>query len=228
MNRLNVFKTHPDVVLPKFATKGSACFDLAFQSAGKVAYKGYNQYNAPIERVLANGKIILMPKDRILVPTGIIFDIPTGYSVRIHARSGLSLKQGLVLANAEAVIDSDYVEETMVMLINSSEASITINTGDRIAQAEMVKSEEYVLWETYDRPYQKTDRAGGLGSTGLGTVQITTTGVVQTEDFIFPKRSESVGKGTELLELPKGARLVLEEEKEEVKRGRGRPRKNPI
>lgn len=196
MNRLCIYRTHEDVALPKFATKGSACFDLIFHSAGKEEYKGYNKYNASFTRNINDGQIVLMPGDRILVPTGYIFDIPEGYSVRIHARSGLSLKQGLILANSEAVIDSDYVEETMVMLTNTSENPQTIKNGDRIAQAEMVKSEEYVLWEAKDRPVQKTERNGGLGSTGVSVFAMTDT--AQTEP---------------VAEQP-------------IKRGRGRPRKN--
>lgn len=200
MDRLNVYRTHSNVTLPKFATKQSACFDLSFQSAGKTEYVGYNSYNSPFTREITEGRIVIMPGDRVLVPTGYIFDIPEGYSVRIHARSGLSLKQGLILANSEAVIDSDYIDETMVMLTNISENPLTITNGDRIAQAEMVKSEHYTLWEVMGRPIQKTDRVGGLGSTGVRTPEIT--------------------------ELPKGVNLVLEEEP--VKRGRGRPKKEPI
>lgn len=171
MNRLNIYKTHPDIVLPKFATKQAACFDLSFQSAGKFQYTGYNQYNAPFTRPM-NGSIRIMPGDRIMIPTGLIFDIPEGYSVRIHPRSGLSYKQGLVLANLEAVIDSDYIQETFILLHNTSQVDQTINNGDRIAQAEMIKREEYVLWETTSAPTQKTDRVGGLGSTGVAFVPI--------------------------------------------------------
>jgi len=184
MNRLNIYRTHPDIVLPKFGTKQAACFDLSFQTAGKTEYTGYNGFNAPFTRVLHDGRIVLMPRDRVMIPTGLIFDIPEGYSVRIHPRSGLSYKQGLVLANLEAVIDSDYVHETFILLTNTSENSITITNGDRVAQAELVKSQEYVLWEVFEAPKQKTDRQGGLGSTGVSAF-----------------------------------------ESEDVKRGRGRPRK---
>ena len=45
MLRLNVYKIHPDVVAPDFATKQSACFDLAFSALGKVDYTGYNKQN---------------------------------------------------------------------------------------------------------------------------------------------------------------------------------------
>lgn len=171
MNRLNVYRTHPAVILPKFATKQSACFDIAFQACGKFEYSGYNLYNAPFTRPINNGQIVLMQGDRVMIPTGLIFDIPEGYSVRIHPRSGMSYKQGLVLANLEAVIDSDYIQETFVLLTNTSQNPITITNGDRVAQAEMVKSESYVIWEIFETPAQKTDRVGGLGSTGITTTE---------------------------------------------------------
>jgi dUTP pyrophosphatase len=199
MNRLNIYKTNPNIVMPRFGTKQAACFDISFQAEGKATYSGYNSFNAPFTRSLSSGAIRIMPGDRILVPTGLIFDIPEGYSVRIHPRSGLSYKQGLILANLEAVIDSDYIEETFILLTNRSEVDQTINNGDRIAQAELVKKEEYVLWEIMEAPTQKTDRIGGLGSTGITMNQITLT-------------QEELNKYT-IQEPP------IE------KRGRGRPRK---
>lgn len=206
MNRLNVYKTHPNIILPKFGTKQAACFDLSFQAAGKYEYTGYNQYNAPFTRPISNMSIRIMPGDRIMIPTGLIFDIPEGYSVRIHPRSGLSYKQGLVLANLEAVIDSDYVQETYILLHNTSQVDQTIKDGDRIAQAEMIKKEEYVLWETTQMPMQKTDRIGGLGSTGIATITYNTNGMVGLA--IIPEAPVSLTEAT----LP-------------IKRGRGRPKK---
>ena len=120
MTTLKVWKTHHDVQVPKHQTKQSACFDLAFSSAGKGTYTGYSHMNKPFTRQMRSA-ITIAPGERVLIPTGLIMDIPEGYSVRLHARSGTSLKQGLVLANAEGVIDSDYVEEVMVILHNISE-----------------------------------------------------------------------------------------------------------
>ena len=170
MTQLKIFRTNPEVVLPTFGTEQAACFDLAFQAYGKHQYTGHNAHNSTFTRTLREGKIILMPRDRIMVPTGLIFDIPEGYSVRIHPRSGLSYKQGLILANLEAVIDSDYVHETFVLLTNISENHITINNGDRIAQAELVVQQKYTIVETTTLPGQKTDRVGGLGSTGVSSI----------------------------------------------------------
>jgi dUTP pyrophosphatase len=167
MAALKFFRTHPDIVLPKFATDDSACFDLSFQNAGKGEYTGFSRQNSPITRYYHQTRgFIVMPGDRMMVPTGLIADIPDGHSLRVHARSGLSLKQGLVLVNAEGIIDSDYVEEIYVLMTNLTDNPITISPNDRVAQAELIKSLKYTISETTKKPGQKTDRKGGMGSTG--------------------------------------------------------------
>lgn len=200
MTTLKFWRVHTDVQLPKHQTDGSACFDMSFQGHGKRVVKGYNRSNKPIERIL-NDTLTIAPGDRMLVPTGLVMDIPEGYSVRLHARSGTSLKQGLVLANAEGVIDSDYVEEVFVLLHNMSDNAHTIRFGDRIAQAELVRNVEYDIEETASRPSTKTNRVGGMGSTGVSeSGNLLTISVPDDEISIEPL-------------IP-------------VKRGRGRPRKN--
>jgi dUTP pyrophosphatase len=167
MPNLKYYKVHPNAISPAFATQQSACFDLSFCSEGKYEYSGYNHYNKKFTRPYKDGNIFIGPQDRIMVPTGLILDIPERYSVRVHARSGLSLKQGLVLANSEGIIDSDYIEELFVLVFNRSDNGWFINNGDRIAQGELIKTETYKLAESKKAPEQKTDRKGGMGSTGV-------------------------------------------------------------
>jgi len=207
MEKLKIFKVHPNVTLPKHQTKESACFDLSFQMYGRNKVTGYTASNKPITRII-NNTITVSPGDRIMVPTGLILDIPEGYSVRVHARSGTSLKQGLVLVNAEGVIDSDYTEELMILVHNISTNMMTITNGDRIAQAELVKNVDYVIEETALRPIQKGNRVGGMGSTGLN---ITTDASMIKITIEEPKNKKNVPKTVN---------------KTEMKRGRGRPKKN--
>lgn len=167
MTILKIYKTHSAVQLPKFATEQSACFDISFYAEGKVTYKGFNKQNATFERSLSGGTITIVSGDRVMIPTGLILDIPIGYSVRLHPRSGLSLKQGLGLANAQGIIDSDYVEELYVLMCNMSDNVITINNSDRICQGELIKTEKYTIKESLVQPKIKTDRKGGMGSTGV-------------------------------------------------------------
>jgi dUTP pyrophosphatase len=167
MATLKIFKTHEMVKIPAFATEQAACFDISYQPWGKMNYSGFSAVNAPFLREFPqSGVIKMMPGDRVLVPTGLIFDIPPGFSIRIHPRSGLSYKLGLTLFNSEGVIDSDYYHETMITMLNNSSIPNEISIGERLAQAEMVKLEKYKIEETTVKPEQTTDRVGGFGSTG--------------------------------------------------------------
>ena len=141
---LKAYRLHETVVLPKFATQQSACFDIS----------AFADHVVPANHSMA-------------IPTGLILDIPVGYSVRVHPRSGLAYKKGITLLNAEGIIDSDYTDELKIILHNTSNTNFIIHHGDRIAQGELVKSLDYTLEECYTAPTQKTDRVGGFGSTGI-------------------------------------------------------------
>ena len=173
MVMLKVYKLYPDVHVPKHATAQAACFDVrAYLGQHLYEVKGFCANNKECKPSIIETKeetrcIKIDPGQRLLIPTGIIFDIPEGYSVRIHARSGLALKQGMVMANSQGIIDSDYVEESKIMLLNISTEPVYIYHGDRVAQAELVRCEQYNIMETTERPTQKTDRNGGFGSTGV-------------------------------------------------------------
>jgi dUTP pyrophosphatase len=78
----------------------------------------------------------------------------------------MALKYGLVLANCEGVIDEDYVNETQIIVLNTSDEIMKIYHGDRIAQGELVRYEQAEIEETWQLPTQKSNRVGGFGSTG--------------------------------------------------------------
>lgn len=182
---LRYFRTHSNVQHPVLSTQEAACYDLCAHLHGPVTtedsspeirsvtlYSPHNnQAAAPIEQVWVNddpeSSVLIPPRHRAIIPTGVIFDIPKGYSVRLHPRSGLSIKQGFIVANCEGVIDSDYFHEIKALMVNTSDMPIRVNHGDRICQAELVRVEPHTIEETNVRPAQRTDRVGGLGSTGL-------------------------------------------------------------
>ena len=168
MQSLGIYKLHPTVQCPSLETENSACVDVyAYLKNGTiVTYDRYNNKSTTTTDENTVG-IRIGPKERILIPTGIIFDIPEHYSLRMHPRSGLSIKKGLILANCEGVIDSDYVEELMIPVVNTSDISYDISHGERIAQIELVRKEYFTYLHLRERPEQKTDRSGGFGSTGV-------------------------------------------------------------
>ena len=165
------YKLHSEVKDPFFATKGSACFDLYSFIIEDNSVKIYLNQVEELEikeRKIHNGRVQVNPHERALIPTGLIFDIPRGYSIRLHPRSGLALKQGLTLGNNTGVIDWDYVEPVYVMIINVSGDTKYVNHNERICQGELFQDQPCVLKEANDRPKAKTEREGGFGSTGKG------------------------------------------------------------
>lgn len=168
---MKIYRDKETAVIPQFATEGSACFDLraCLEEGDKVrAFNPHNkEMNIPIKTVSGRRAVQLHPSFRTLIPTGLIFDIPKNHEVKIYIRSSMALKYGLMLANGVAVIDSDYVDPSYVMIYNASDTPITIFDGDRIAQAQLLPLKGYDLVERKSRPESKTDRDGGLGSTGV-------------------------------------------------------------
>ena len=167
MLSLKYYKHNPKAKDPIFSTRGSACFDLHACFDNVETYKvRQDTLTREIDKPLRNGVLQIYTMERVLVPTGLILDIPAGFSVRLHSRSGLAYTQGLYLTNCEGIIDSDYIEPVFAMMTNISQAPKSINNGDRICQAELVEMIQYDFKEIKKSPTQKTNRDGGFGSTG--------------------------------------------------------------
>lgn len=166
VQQLGIFKIDPenDFVV-EFKTQDSACFDIApyFKKGDRV--KVFLANDEVVDRkVTEDGLLLIQKGERALVPTGLIFDIPQGFCMEIYARSGTSLKQGIVLNNAPAQIDSDYVLQTFISIANTGSAKY-LTSGNPIAQAKLVALVPTVFKTLTEAPQQKTDRIGGFGST---------------------------------------------------------------
>lgn len=107
----------------------------------------------------------LLPMQRVLVPTGLFFELPEGYEAQIRPRSGLAIKQGITCLNTPGTIDADYRGEIKIILINLSEEEHVIQSGDRIAQV-VIQKVEKAEWQEVST-LEITDRnTGGFGHTG--------------------------------------------------------------
>lgn len=160
-------------ILPTQATSGSACYDVYYapeKDDSLEGYKpviGYSDKNSKFERVPGkDGSVVFAPYDRILVPTGLFFDIPEDYSIRAYNRSSMAYKRGFIVANSVGIIDSDYVNELYMLLYNATGLTQGIELGERIGQIEIVQN-EFIEWVPLKKPLDKKgNRTGGLGSTG--------------------------------------------------------------
>ena len=186
MNILYFYRLNPDVLIPTFGTSLASCFDLRYCPTENFV-KGYSKYNIEVFRDLGKDKeLLIKPGERLLVPTGLIFKIGRRqhtvetfadimsksapiktFSIRLHARSGMALKQGLILANSEGIVDVDYQKEVFILLTNISKIEICIPLNERIAQAEITINESFELSELASSPTNYSERDGGFGSTGV-------------------------------------------------------------
>lgn len=129
-------------------------------------YETIQSAGADIRASLENkDSLVIEPGQRVLVPTGLAFEIPDGHEVQVRPRSGLSLKTDLLVVNSPGTIDADYRGEVKIILGNFGNGPYTIKHGERIAQL--------VFAPIYQTEFQVTDElsetdrgAGGFGSTG--------------------------------------------------------------
>lgn len=138
-----------DDLVPRRATRGSMAYDLV------------------------SPETVVIPRHdekfgvgSALINTWVVASIPLGYGLVFRSRSGLASKEGVTVEAGE--IDSDYRGLLKVLLFNHSGADYTIQAGDRIAQARIVKVYELEDSVSYEYPDpDETDRGtGGFGSTG--------------------------------------------------------------
>ena len=142
--RVQVRRLRPDAIMPRYMSARAAGLDLA---------------------AAIDNPVILTPGGNAAIGTGLALAIPTGYEGQVRPRSGLARKHAVTVLNAPGTIDSDYVGEIIVLLVNLGREPFTIATGERIAQLVIapVAQAELVEVDALD----DTERgAGGFGSTG--------------------------------------------------------------
>lgn len=140
---ISITRIDPTLPLPKYESAGAVGFDLVTRE------------NTTIEP----GKIGL-------VPGNVIVKVPEGYALFLIPRSSLPRKKGLICPHSIGVIDQDYhgeKDELMVQVQNMTDAPVTVERGERIAQGIFVKVEK-AEWNEVDSHGAET--RGGFGSTG--------------------------------------------------------------
>ena len=143
---LGVELVHEDAKVPSYAYPSDSGFDL----------RSTIEINIP-------------PFGRSLIPTGIKLSIPEEYEIQVRPKSGLALNQGLTVLNTPGTVDSGYVGEIKVIVFNTSNETVTVSKGMKIAQAVLcpVMCGKYVSFESTNKVEDKDRGDKGFGSTGL-------------------------------------------------------------
>ena len=142
--RFQRLANNPDLPLPARATPHAAGYDVRSAEAVKIA-----------------------PGQIVLVPTGLVMELPEGVECQVRPRSGLALKHGVTLPNSPGTIDPDYRGELRIVVQNLGSDPVCFERGERIAQLVFARFERPRL-EEVARVQGGTRREGGFGSTGRG------------------------------------------------------------
>ena len=110
--------------------------------------------------------IELIPGRSTLVPTGVFIELPVGYEAQVRPRSGLALKNDLMLTNSPGTIDAGYRGEIGVIMYNAGKEPFSITRGDRIAQMVICRLPDVEL-VSVDSLSDTERGAGGFGSTNI-------------------------------------------------------------
>ena len=167
--KLKVQRIDSSATMPSYAHDGDACFDLSIL---------IDYHNAPMTVNAATGEltdnplavdgmsVMLHPHETMVFHTGLKFETERGYNMKMYVRSSTGIKKNLVLSNGTGVIDTaQYRGEVLIGLTNVGDSVQKVCDGERVAQAEIVKTLDVEIEEVDE--LSSTERGeSGIGSTG--------------------------------------------------------------
>lgn len=136
----------PKATIPKYATEGASGFDI---------------------RAVFDGEDVIVYAGKTWVfNTGLAFKIPDGYELQIRPRSGIAFKHSITVLNSPGTLDSDFLGELKILLINHGDNPFKVQSGNRIAQG-VIAPVIRVNFELVDKLPETVRGTGGFGSTGI-------------------------------------------------------------
>ena len=152
-------------------------FDSQFEQKLQLQYTNDSENNEPEYAygsdsgfdLRSTEELWVQANGRLLVPTGLRFDIPDGYEIQVRSKSGLALNQGLMVLNSPGTVDSGYQGEIKVIMFNTTNEKVKIEKGQKMAQAVLcpVVSGKWVDLIRVNNINDKDRNSNGFGSTGI-------------------------------------------------------------
>lgn len=119
--------------------------------------------------------------DRELISTGLHFDIPDGYEIQVRSKSGLALKQGLMVLNSPGTVDC-FSEDMKILTIDGDKTIKELRIGDIVYSfnEDSLEVEKDVVSAIFDTGIQEVL----LIDTEHGILEVTLNSEVYTKDGI--------------------------------------------
>lgn len=109
----------------------------------------------------------LKPQESILIPSGIMANIPEGFMLMAANKSGVSTKKSVIVG--AGIVDEDYQGEIHLHLINIGVLETSFLPGDKIVQFILIPvnyTDVELVLSTDLFPEISSRGKGGFGSTG--------------------------------------------------------------
>lgn len=121
------------------------------------------------------------PFDRALIPTGLHFDIPSGYEIQVRSKSGLALNQGLMVLNSPGTVDC-FSEDMKILTIDGDKTIKELRIGDIVYSfnENSLEVEKDIVSSIFDTGIQEVL----LIDTEHGILEVTINSEVYTKDGI--------------------------------------------
>ena len=144
VKQVKVKRIHPNAKLPVYGSAGAAAADVHCTS---------------------NKRVVVNPGCSAVFCTGLSFEVPAGYELKVYSRSGHGFKSGIRLSNCTGILDSDYRGELMVKLHNDSDTAYLVEPLERVCQVQISRAPQHVFVDA-DTLSDTARGSGGFGSTG--------------------------------------------------------------
>lgn len=141
--KVRIRRIDPTLPLPEYKTNGAVAFDL------------------PVRET-----VTIPSKSTAFIPLNVAISHPDDLFVLLAPRSSTP-KRGIFFANSVGIVDKDFSgnnDEYRAFVYNYTDAPITIERGERIAQAVFVSYKKVEFDEVDDLGH---DDRSGFGSTGV-------------------------------------------------------------
>ena len=163
----SIFNSNFDTLKEELSQLDYEKTELKYTSEDKELF--YNYESDSGFDLYSTEDVVIEPFGRSLVPTGVRFDIPLGHEIQVRSKSGLALKQGLMVLNSPGTVDEGYTGEVKVIMFNTTQHSVMIEKGTKVAQAVLSRClpGKWVDLVKVDVINNKDRNEKGFGSTGI-------------------------------------------------------------
>jgi deoxyuridine 5'-triphosphate nucleotidohydrolase len=162
--------------------------DLGFVKLNSDAVEPFYNYDGDSGFDLySTEEVVLPPFGRALVSTGLAFEIKDGYEIQVRSKSGLALKQGLMVLNSPGTVDC-FSEDMKILTIDGEKYIKDLKINDVVfsLNEESLEIEKDTIVKIFDTDIQdilKIETEDGILEVTSNTEIYTNRGIVLAKDL---------------------------------------------